>query len=109
MLFYKTIFIVLTVFGVETLKSDHEATVETVGADYYHSNLKNDVKTNVINTHGFKRKPKNRQSRLLLSYRQNPIIDMMMMMPAFNYAPKNPSDLFDFLRDSYPLPGGKYK
>ncbi|XP_022831655.1 glucose dehydrogenase [FAD, quinone]-like [Spodoptera litura] len=47
-----------------------------------------------------------RNGRLLYSYPQNPIINIMMQTAAPNYVPKNPNDFFDFLRDSYPLPGG---
>lgn len=48
-----------------------------------------------------------RNGRLLYSYPQNPLINIMMQTAAPNYVPKNPNDFFDFLRDSYPLPGGK--
>ncbi|XP_021205528.2 glucose dehydrogenase [FAD, quinone]-like isoform X2 [Bombyx mandarina] len=40
------------------------------------------------------------------SYPQSPIIDLIMKTAAPNYVPKNSGDIFDFLRDSYPLPGG---
>lgn len=41
------------------------------------------------------------------SYPQSPIVDLMMQTMAVNYSPNNPSDPFDFLRDSYPLPKGE--
>ncbi|XP_037974782.2 glucose dehydrogenase [FAD, quinone]-like [Plutella xylostella] len=40
------------------------------------------------------------------SYPQTPIIDMLMQSVAPNYTPSSPNDIFDFLRDSYPLPNG---
>lgn len=50
----------------------------------------------------------NRQKRLLWSYPQSPVVDMMLQSPALGYAPHNPNDPFDYLRDSYPLPKGKW-
>ncbi|XP_075974818.1 glucose dehydrogenase [FAD, quinone]-like [Anticarsia gemmatalis] len=48
-----------------------------------------------------------RQKRYLaFSYRQSPIVDMMMQSLPPKYVPQNPSDPFDFLRDTYPLPKG---
>lgn len=41
------------------------------------------------------------------SYIQSPLIDLMKQSMAINYIPNNPKDLFDYLRDSYPLPKGK--
>lgn len=41
------------------------------------------------------------------SYPQSPIVDMMMQSMAINYTPNKPKDLFDCLRDTYPLPKGK--
>ncbi|XP_063368696.1 glucose dehydrogenase [FAD, quinone]-like [Cydia amplana] len=46
------------------------------------------------------------RSRRKRSYRQNPIIDLLMQSVNPNYDPKDPMDLFDFLRDQYPLPNG---
>lgn len=43
------------------------------------------------------------------SYPQSPIVDLMMQSMAINYAPNNPKDIFDCLRDTYPLPKGKMK
>ncbi|CAB3220578.1 unnamed protein product [Arctia plantaginis] len=40
------------------------------------------------------------------SYIQNPIINILMQSVSPKYTPKNPLDLFDFLRDRYPLPNG---
>ncbi|KAL0867675.1 hypothetical protein ABMA27_008415 [Loxostege sticticalis] len=40
------------------------------------------------------------------SFPQNPVMDMLMQTMAPNFFPMNPSDLFDVLRDRYPLPGG---
>ncbi|XP_028043361.1 glucose dehydrogenase [FAD, quinone]-like [Bombyx mandarina] len=40
------------------------------------------------------------------SYPQSPIIDAVLKSYAPNYVPKNSEDIFDFLRDSYPLPAG---
>lgn len=37
---------------------------------------------------------------------QNPIINLLMQSMSPNYTPRNPGDLFDFLRDRYPLPNG---
>lgn len=48
-----------------------------------------------------------RNGKVLWSYPQSPIIDLVMQSAAPNYVPKNGDDFFDFLRDSYPLPGGK--
>ncbi|KAJ0173021.1 hypothetical protein K1T71_011197 [Dendrolimus kikuchii] len=42
----------------------------------------------------------------LFSYIQTPIFDLMSKSAAINYIPNFSSDLFDFLRDSYPLPWG---
>lgn len=48
-----------------------------------------------------------RQRRFLaFSYRQSPVVDIMMQSLPPNYAPTNPNDPFDFLRDPYPLPKG---
>lgn len=41
------------------------------------------------------------------SYPQNIIVDLLMQTMAPNYSPNNPGDLFDILRDKYPLPNGK--
>ncbi|XP_061722842.1 glucose dehydrogenase [FAD, quinone]-like [Cydia pomonella] len=46
------------------------------------------------------------RSRRKQSYRQSPIIDLLMQSVNPNYDPKDPMDLFDFLRDQYPLPNG---
>lgn len=48
-----------------------------------------------------------RNGKVLWSYPQSPILDFVMKSVAPNYVPKNSDDFFDFLRDSYPLPGGK--
>ncbi|XP_075983703.1 glucose dehydrogenase [FAD, quinone]-like [Anticarsia gemmatalis] len=37
---------------------------------------------------------------------QNPIINMLMQSVSPKYTPRNPGDLFDFLRDRYTLPNG---
>ncbi|KAI5635535.1 GMC oxidoreductase domain-containing protein [Phthorimaea operculella] len=42
------------------------------------------------------------------SYPQGPIMDMMMQSMSVKYTPNN-NDIFDFLRDSYPLPKGYSK
>ncbi|KAJ2950057.1 hypothetical protein O0L34_g11396 [Tuta absoluta] len=42
------------------------------------------------------------------SYPQGPIMDMMMQSMSVKYSPNN-RDIFDFLRDSYPLPKGYSK
>lgn len=47
-----------------------------------------------------------REKRYLGYYRQNPVVDMMMQSLPSQYRPNNPSDPFDILRDSYPLPKG---
>lgn len=49
-----------------------------------------------------------RQERLLWSYPQSPLVGMMLQSLPPNYTPMNPSDPFDFLRDTYPLPKGNY-
>lgn len=41
------------------------------------------------------------------SYAQHPVADLLLKSVAPNYVPKTPNDIFDFLRDSYPLPNGK--
>lgn len=114
MLACKLVFVVLTALVADTLtykRNNEEAVVETVNEDeWYREKLKIQLDTNYIETLGENYNPfrkSKKRSRLLQSYPQSPIIDVMRMMPAFNYAPKNPSDIFDFLRDSYPLPGGK--
>lgn len=51
----------------------------------------------------------NRQKRFLhWSYPQSPIVEMMLQTTAVNYKPQHGNDPFDFLRDSYPLPKGKF-
>lgn len=45
-----------------------------------------------------------RNGKLLFSYPDSPIVDMVMQ--STEYVPNN-GDFFGFLRDSYPLPGGK--
>lgn len=48
-----------------------------------------------------------RQKRFLhFSYRQSPIVDMMLQSLPEKYVPNNANDPFDFLRDTYPLPKG---
>ncbi|XP_047033157.1 glucose dehydrogenase [FAD, quinone]-like [Helicoverpa zea] len=41
-----------------------------------------------------------------VSFLQNPVINLLMQTAAPNYSPQNPGDLFDILRDRYPLPNG---
>lgn len=40
------------------------------------------------------------------SYRQIPLIDILLQSANPKYEPKQPEDFFDFLRDQYPLPNG---
>ncbi|GBP87852.1 Glucose dehydrogenase [Eumeta japonica] len=47
-----------------------------------------------------------RKGKLLFSYPQSPVLDLLLKTAAPNYVARNPQDIFDFLRDSYPLPGG---
>lgn len=49
-------------------------------------------------------RPRKRQGR---SFPQSPMVNILMQSIAPNYSPNNPGDLFDILRDSYPLPNGK--
>lgn len=52
---------------------------------------------------------KTREKRFLhWSYPQSPIVDMMMQTMSVNYSPNVAGDPFDFLRDSYQLPEGKF-
>lgn len=48
-----------------------------------------------------------RSGKLLWSHPQSPLIEFVRKSVAENYVPKNTGDLFDFLRDPYPLPRGK--
>lgn len=48
----------------------------------------------------------NRKGKFL-PFRTRPIFSLLRQSPAINYKPVNNNDLFDFLRDSYPLPEGK--
>lgn len=54
------------------------------------------------------RKEKARKPSKGKSLPQSPIIDLMMQSVAPNFAPKDPGDLFDILRDKYPLPNGEF-
>lgn len=47
------------------------------------------------------------RSGRLISLLQSPIIDLMLKTVSTSYVPQKPGDIFDFLRDSYPLPGGE--
>ncbi|XP_030036084.2 glucose dehydrogenase [FAD, quinone]-like [Manduca sexta] len=42
----------------------------------------------------------------LFSFIQSPILEFLLKTAANNYVPNNAGDPFDFLRDSFPLPGG---
>lgn len=48
------------------------------------------------------------EGRVLWSYPQTPFIEIFLKSPSINYVSKNPRDPFDFLRDHYPLPNGKF-
>lgn len=47
------------------------------------------------------------RSARFFSLVQSPIIDFVLKTASANYVPRKPGDLFDFLRDPYPLPGGE--
>lgn len=47
------------------------------------------------------------RSARLFSLIQSPIIDYVLKTASTSYVPKKSGDFFDFLRDPYPLPGGK--
>ena len=94
---FKILFI-LTILSIGSTNSDEEAIVETVGDD--------EETTNYIYSDA-QAEEDSRQGRLMYSYRQNPIINIMLQTAAPTYVPKNPNDIFDFLRDSFPLPGGE--
>ncbi|XP_063541657.1 glucose dehydrogenase [FAD, quinone]-like [Cydia strobilella] len=47
-----------------------------------------------------------RNAKLLWPHPESPIIDYVRKTVAKNHAPKNAEDLFNFLRDQFPLPGG---
>lgn len=49
--------------------------------------------------------PDSRQGRFLLSHVSLGILNTMKMSPAPNYTPMR-EEIFDFLRDNYPLPAG---
>lgn len=94
------ILIVLTF--TEVLSSNEEETVEVEEDD--EPQVESWYKTTLL-------EPDSREyqaeGRLLWSYPQNPIIDLVMKSPAITYVPRNTKDPFDFLRDHYPLPNGK--
>lgn len=94
---YKLVFI-LTVLsiGSTTSSDEEEAIVETVEP------------RNVIQNGEDQAGEGGSQGRLLYSYRQNPVINIILQTAAPNYVPKHPDDIFDFLRDSFPLPGGEF-
>ncbi|KAL4711804.1 hypothetical protein ACJJTC_005973 [Scirpophaga incertulas] len=47
-----------------------------------------------------------KEASQLFSFPQSPLLDFVMQSLVPNYIPKNPMDLFDILRESYPLPNG---
>lgn len=93
-MFFK-FFFTLSILFISTLSSDiDEAVVETV-----------DIQEENEIPNSFKSETRN--GKLLFSYPPSPIVDMAMQSQSAHYATKN-GDFFDFLRDSYPLPDGKY-
>lgn len=48
------------------------------------------------------------RSSNLFSRIQSPVIDFMLQSASVHYVPQKSGDFFDFLRDPYPLPGGKF-
>lgn len=88
-------FFTLSILFIGSISSDiDEAVVETV--DIQEDN-------EIPNT----LKSETRNGKLLFSYPPSPIVDMVMQSQSAHYATKN-GDFFEFLRDSYPLPDGKY-
>ncbi|XP_026740780.1 glucose dehydrogenase [FAD, quinone]-like [Trichoplusia ni] len=90
-MFYQLIVVLVVVSFGSSYSDDGEAYVETVTDELrgYVESLEDA-----------------RSGRLLFSYRQNPVINVMLQTAAPNYVPKRSGDLFDFLRESYKLPGG---
>lgn len=99
-MFYKLFILVILSLG-STTNGDEEAVVETVSDDI--EELRNYISNDEDQT-----ELEGRKGRLLYSYRQNPMIDIVLQTAAPNYVPKHPDDIFDFLRDSFPLPGGEF-
>lgn len=91
-MFYQLIVVFLVVSFRSSYSDDGEAYVETVS----------DESRGYVET-----SEDARSGRLLFSYRQNPVINVMLQTAAPNYVPKRSGDLFDFLRESYKLPGGE--
>lgn len=88
-------FFTLSILFIGSISSDiDEAVVETVEIQE-ENEIPNTFKTET------------RNGKLLFSYPPNPIVDMVMQSQSTNYA-SNKGDFFEFLRDSYPLPDGKY-
>ncbi|PZC83561.1 hypothetical protein B5X24_HaOG207544 [Helicoverpa armigera] len=94
-MFQKTVLILTIIAFASTKNSDEEAIVETV--DSFEDTRNNE--------YGDGSHQDSRAGRLLYSNRQNPMIELLMQTASTNYVPKNTEDFFDFLRDSYPLPG----
>ncbi|KAJ0173020.1 hypothetical protein K1T71_011196 [Dendrolimus kikuchii] len=96
----RILLIILTIALVGSLsdENDDEAIIETIEDKPYQSIYFDDNKDYSGST--------GQKNPRLLSYPQSSIIDMMLQSVANNYVPPNNGDIFDFLRDSYPLPGG---
>ncbi|XP_063833148.1 glucose dehydrogenase [FAD, quinone]-like [Ostrinia nubilalis] len=52
------------------------------------------------------KRTKSRRQKNDQSFPQSPIMDLLMQTMAPNFVPRNPGDIFDILRDRYPLPSG---
>lgn len=85
----RKLFIVFVSFLIGSLAFDDEVTVEIID--------ENDSEQTITNENG-----------RAFSYPQSPLLNLLFQSAAINYAPKTPGDVFDFLRDSYPLPGGEF-
>ncbi|XP_037974797.2 glucose dehydrogenase [FAD, quinone] [Plutella xylostella] len=92
---------VILVISAVTLSQDDEGYQEGQFEDY-----RNPYAAKVGDEDSSYYSGRDRSDRLLWSYPQTPMMDMLLQTAAPYYTPKNPRDLFDFLRDSYPLPGG---
>lgn len=88
-------FFTLSILFIGSISSDtDEAVVETV-----------DIQEENEIPNSFKAETRN--GKLLFSYPHSPIVDMVVQSQSAHYASNN-GDFFEFLRDPYPLPDGKY-
>ncbi|XP_075984059.1 glucose dehydrogenase [FAD, quinone]-like [Anticarsia gemmatalis] len=88
---------ILTILSVgNSFGNDDEAFVETVSD--------NDETSHI---YGYESpSQESRRGKLLYSYSDNPMVNIVVETAAPNFVGQKPGDIFEFLRDSYPLPGG---